>query len=405
MSTVGLTCLENGVRVVTEHVASGSVALSIHVLAGARDDPPGQAGISHLLEHMIFRGSERYSPVAAASLIDRLGDDLALSTTQEQTELVWQLSVSELERSMALLADMVLRPTFGGLEIEREVVLVEMEDAKADSSAAIENLGGRAIYGPHPLARRVTGTRGQVQRLSVNDLRHHHTRHYVGGAIVVAAAGEIHHREFVSLVKRHFGAASARRAPRRPSQRPRSAVAAKAYYRSTNSDRYSLAFAAPGIPFRSPLYLPIELTLDCLCRLKSSLLWEELRERRGLVYDLQGWSLPFSDAGEIVITTTTSPQEAIHVRRVVRRTLTKVQQDGLGKRLALARQSRLALNALDGATERAGVIGQQVVYGVKPESTADSRRRIAAVSEREVARALKLFAPERFSVIGLRPQG
>lgn len=401
MAQIGLTTLPNGVRVVSERFAASSVALSVRVRAGARDDPKGQEGISHLLEHMLLRGSKGYPAEAIAATSDRIGDRLTLSTTHEETVLEWLLLPRQLRRGLEMLADMVLRPDLEDLEVEREVVLTEMADEEDDNEVISHAISSQAVFGPHPLARRVIGTRQAVASIDPDDLRRHHARHYVGGGIVVAAAGDVRHRDLVSLVRRLFGAAPPCNPPRR--SRPSAPSIPYNYRSKTATERYSLAFAAPGVSSSSPLLPPCLLLMDALANLESSLLWKELRTDRGLVYDVRGWVGTFSDAGQLDLSLTTAPETARRARRVVRETLEHFQEEGPGHRLALAYESRLARQALYGPEDRADAIGEQVMQGLVPKSAAQTRREWAAVDERAVRRALKLFDPSRFSVIGLLP--
>lgn len=401
MAQIGLTTLPNGIRVVSERFLDVSIALSVRIRVGARDDPPGQEGISHLLEHMLLRGSEGYSPEERAAISDRLGDQLRLSVSHEDTVLEWSLLPTQLEAGLALVADLVLNPTFADLEVEREVVLTEMEDEDADHSILSDALSSQAVFGHHPLSRRVIGTKRAVQSISEADLRAHHARHYSGSGIVISAAGDIRHQELVKLVRRLFAAAPRRALPRR--RRPTLAAVPYSYRRKTASERYSLAFAAPGVAMASPLLAPCELVMDALTNLESSLLWKELRLERGLVYSVNGWVSTFSDAGQIGLRLTTAPETARQARRVVFEGLARVQDEGLGERLELARASRLTAISLSGSDERADLLGEQVMNGLLPCSLAEARRRLAAVDHRQLKRALKLFAPDRFSVIGVTP--
>lgn len=401
MLQIGLTTLQNGVRVVSERFSASSVALSVRIRAGARDDPAGQEGISHLLEHMLLRGSANYPAEAIAATSDRIGDRLTLSTSHEETVLEWLVLPNQVRRALTMVADMVLRPELEGLAVEREVVLTEMADEEDDTEVLSHSISSQAVFGSHPLSRRVIGTRPSVKAISRDDLCRHHARHYVGGGIVVAAAGDIRHRELVALAKTLFASAPARNPPRR--SRP-SAPAIPYNYRSkTATERYSLAFAAPGVASSSPLLAPCTLLMDALANLDSSLLWKELRTDRGLVYDVRGWVGTFSDAGQLGLSLTTAPETARQARRVVRQTLERFRDEGPGHRLALAHECCLARQALYGPEDRVDAIGERVMQGLEPKSAAQTQREWAAVDARAVSRALKLFDPDRFSVIGVAP--
>src|SRR5512133_638678 len=204
--------LDSGERVITERVPSvRSVALGYWIGVGSRDEKAERAGVSHFLEHLLFKGSAQYSATEIAEIFDGLGGELNAATSREHTVLYARVPDAHLETAVDVMADMVFCPTFAELDAEREVVLEEIAMYEDTPQELVHDLFSEAVFGDQPLGRPVIGTRDVIASVSRRALAAYHRSMYVGGNVVAAAAGHPEHDTIV----RHVG-----RAPRRPADTP-----------------------------------------------------------------------------------------------------------------------------------------------------------------------------------------
>ena len=201
--------LENGLKVVTielPHLHSGMVAA--YVRAGSRHETPGTNGVSHFLEHLFFRGSEGHPEGRAMNaLVEDSGGSLNGVTTRDHGYYYTPIHPTRLETAVSVLGDMLRRPLFKDIELEREVILEEILDEVDEDGRDIDvdNLSKRALYRNHPLGFKIAGTRETVAALTEADLRAHHLRCYGARNLVLAVAGPLRHQDVVELARRHFG--------------------------------------------------------------------------------------------------------------------------------------------------------------------------------------------------------
>src|SRR5580658_692768 len=185
-----ITTLDSGVRVVSERVPGvRSVALGVWIATGSVLESERQAGISHLLEHMLFRGTERYGSREIDEIFDGMGAEINAGTDKETTSLYTRVLDRHLERAFDVVADMVWRPRFGELEAEREVVLEEIAMYEDDPQDRVFDVLGEAVFGSHPLGRAVIGRADVVAAADRDQLGAFHAARYIPANVVIAAAG------------------------------------------------------------------------------------------------------------------------------------------------------------------------------------------------------------------------
>ena len=207
-----ITELDSGIRVVTEAVPSvRSVALGLWVRTGSRDETPAQAGVSHFLEHLLFKGTKRYSAIEIAEMFDGLGAAVNAATGKESTNLYARFLDTHTDEAFDLLAEMLLGPTYPEIDSEREVVLEEIAMYEDEPQDKVHDVLDRAVFGGHPLGRRVLGEAGVISSIPIPDIDAYHRAHYTGANIVVAAAGNVEHEQIVELSKRHVEPPAAER--------------------------------------------------------------------------------------------------------------------------------------------------------------------------------------------------
>ena len=245
-----ITTLDCGVRVVTERVPGvRSVALGFWIATGSAAEREAEAGISHLLEHMLFRGTERYGSEEIDQIFDAMGAEINAGTDKEATSLYTRVLDGHLERAFDVMGDMIWHPRFGELEAEREVVLEEIAMYEDDPQDRVFDILGRAIFGEHPLGRPVIGRAEVVAGVDREQIAAFHAERYRPPVIVIAAAGSLDHEPD----RRGWPPRAPRRGPRRkpgpgpgPRRRHPSSRRAATSWRKTPSST-TCASAGAGI--------------------------------------------------------------------------------------------------------------------------------------------------------------
>src|SRR5919197_4906248 len=200
-----LTELDSGVRVVTEQMPSvRSSALGFWIRAGSRDEGQEQAGISHFLEHLLFKGTERFSSLEIDEAFDAIGAEVNAGTGKETTSVYSRFLDRHLERAFDVLQDMVLRPSYPDIESERQVVIEEIAMYEDEPSDKVHDVLSAAVFGDHPLGRPIIGKANVIANVPVPEIADYHDARYTGPNLVVAAAGRLEHDRLVELVAEAF---------------------------------------------------------------------------------------------------------------------------------------------------------------------------------------------------------
>ncbi|HEX2044110.1 MAG TPA: pitrilysin family protein, partial [Gaiellaceae bacterium] len=184
-----LTTLDSGMRVVTEPIpAVRSVAIGFWIGAGSRDEDDAHAGVSHFLEHLLFKGSSRYSAVEIAEVFDAFGGELNAATARDYTVVYARVMDEHLETALDVMSDMVFSPTFADMDAEREVVLEEIAMVEDTPQELIFDVITNAVFGEHPLGRPVLGSADVISSISRRSVGAYHRRRYRPDSVVVATA-------------------------------------------------------------------------------------------------------------------------------------------------------------------------------------------------------------------------
>ncbi len=210
-----LTELDSGERVVSEKVPGvRSVAIGFWIGSGSRDERPDRAGVSHFIEHLLFKGSRRHGAQEIAEIFDEMGSELNAATSREHTVVYARIPDSHLERALDVMTGMVFEPTFSELDAEREVVLEEIAMYEDTPGEAVHDLFSEAVFGGHALGRPVIGTVEVIAGIGRRAIAGYHASAYVESNVVIAAAGNVDHEHLVRALRRE-GGGRRRRAGRR----------------------------------------------------------------------------------------------------------------------------------------------------------------------------------------------
>lgn len=307
-----------------------SVSLGIYVGAGSRYEAPEQAGISHFVEHMLFKGTaKRPRPEDVAGAIENLGGIQNASTDREVTAYWCKVARPHFEVGIDVLLDMVLNSTFAPEEIEKERgVIIEELNQVQDSPAEVATLLIDELMWPdQPLGRDIAGTRESVSGITRQMLLDYMQQQYSAGNAVVTVAGNIEHHEVVDHLKASMaGWATHQAAPMIPAVGP--AEGERVRVKSRKSEQAHVCIAAPGLPADHPDRYALGLLSTALGEGMTSRLFLDIRERRGLAYDVHSYLSYFQDTGTVNVYAGVDPRNAAQTVAAVTEQLRRLG-DGL----------------------------------------------------------------------------
>jgi predicted Zn-dependent peptidase len=401
-----LTELESGVRIVTEHMDSvRSVALGFWIGTGSSAEDGPEAGLSHLIEHMLFRGTSRYESLQIDQLFDAMGAELNAGTGKETTSVYARVLDVHLAEAFDVMADMVWRPRFdeGELEQEREIVLEEIAMYEDDPQDKVFDVLGEAVFGDHPLGRAIIGRAEVVGGAIPGALRAFHAARYVPANVVVAAAGSVDHDALVELVRTSGVERPGMSSPALPSapadEAPRMRFVAK------ETEQYHVCLGAPGIARDDDRRFALRVLDNILGGTSSSRLFQEVREKRGLAYNVYSFQSMYAGTGQVGLYLGTRPDNVVRAMAVVADELERMRQDPASEdELARSKENvkgRIVLS-LESTTARMNRLGASVLADMPLMSVDEVIERIDAVTLDDIAvLARDLFAPERLSAAGI----
>jgi predicted Zn-dependent peptidase len=403
-----ITTLDSGVRVVTERLPYvRSVALGFLMNAGSAGEHDGEAGISHLLEHMLFRGTASYGSQEIDELFDAMGAEINAGTDKEATSLYTRVLDVHLERAFDVMADMVWRPRFGELEAEREVVLEEIAMYEDDPQDRVFDILGQAIFGEHPLGRAVIGTAAVISAVDREQLAAFHASRYRPGSIVIAAAGSVEHDALLELVR----AAEAEEGPS-GLEGPVAAAPAPEFtprvrFLEKDTEQYHVCVGGGGIGREDERRFALRVLEGILGGTSSSRLFQEVRERRGLAYSVFSFSNLYAQTGEVGLYVGTRPENLGEALKVVAGELERCLSDpATEQELSRSRENlkgRMVLG-LESTGARMGRLGAALLNNMPILSVDEVIERIDAVTLEQLRElASELYDPARLSLAGVGP--
>jgi predicted Zn-dependent peptidase len=403
-----ITTLDSGVRVVTERVPSvRSVALGFWIGTGSAAEDDSQAGISHLLEHMLFRGSSRFGSEEIDQIFDAMGAEINAGTDRETTSLYTRVLDRHLERAFDVMGDMLWRPRFEELEAEREVVLEEIAMYEDDPQDRVFDVLGGAVFGSHPLGRAVIGNAQVVGNATREQLRGFHDERYVPKRVVIAAAGSVEHEAVVAMARaaereREHASTAAVLAPRGDPDFQR-----RVRFLEKDTEQYHLCLGGAGLARDDERRFALRVLEGILGGTSSSRLFQEVRERRGLAYSVFSFSSLFATTGEVGLYVGTRPDNLEEALAVVAKELERCVEDPASEEeLTRSRENlkgRVVLS-LESTGARMSRLGSSVLNDMEILSVDEVIERIDAVQIADLRElADELFRPGRLSVACVGP--
>jgi len=402
-----LTELTTGERVISERVPGvRSVALGFWIGAGSRDEPVARAGVSHFIEHLLFKGSLNYSAQEIAEIFDELGGELNAATSRETTVVYARIPDDRLERALDVMADMVFRPAFVDVDSEREVVLEEIAMVEDTPNDLVHDIAAEAVFGSHPLGRPVIGRAEVISSVSRRALAGYHRRAYQAQNIVLAAAGNVRHDELVSLLTERADGASA--GPGLAARKPVTGDGRPTVrFQRKDTEQYHVCLSAPGISRIDDRRFAASLMDAIVGGSASSRLFQEIREKRGMAYSVYSYSSQYGDTGQIGVYAGTREENVAECLEIAVAELTDIAGGNVrADELARAKENlkgRILLS-LESTSARMTRLGKSTVTDTPLLTPEQIVRRLEAVTAAQVAElADALLAPERLSVAGIGP--
>jgi predicted Zn-dependent peptidase len=399
------TVLPSGMTLITETMSEvRSACLGFWVGTGSRDEGDGEAGISHFLEHLLFKGTPTRSARSIAEDTDAVGGDMNAYTTKEYTTFYMRLLGENLDLGLEILSDIMWNPALRTDEVdaERQVILEEVlmhRDEPAD--VVYENLS-TAVFGDHPLGREVLGLPDVITSVSVDKIRNFCEHHYRPCNIVVAAAGDVNHEHLVQGLEDRFTGLTGGESPKREAPGP---TKSQISVERRDTEQAHVVLGMRGFSRRDPDRYALSMLNHALGGGLSSRLFQKVREERGLCYSIGSDRVAYADAGLLSISVSTSPENVDEVLKIVLGELEDLEAHGVSDReLELAKGHLKAdtLLSLEDSGSRMSRLGAGMLLQGEVVTADEAIRRMLAVTKEDVARVAQTVLREQrvLAVVG-----
>jgi predicted Zn-dependent peptidase len=393
---------------VTEAMPSvRSVSLGFWIGTGSRGESDDEAGLSHLIEHLLFKGSSKYASLEIDQIFDAMGAELNAGTGKETTSVYARVIDDHVDTAFDVIADMVFRPALEDVESERAVILEEIAMYEDDPQEKVFDVLGDAVFGEHPLGRAIIGRADVVAGVPVPEIARFHGSRYMPSNVVIAAAGAVDHDAIVALAAERIPAAG----PSLPgglAVTPAPAVVgARRRFERKETEQFHVCLGGPGLSRHDDRRFALRVLDNIFGGTSSSRLFQEVREQRGLAYAVYSFTSAFQDSGQIGLYVGTRSDKLAEALSVVETELERMRHEpATAEELLRAKENlkgRIVL-ALESTGARMNRLGSEVLAGAPLLSLDEVVRRIDAVTIDDLAAlADSLWASEHLSAAGIGP--
>jgi predicted Zn-dependent peptidase len=404
------TVLDNGLTVLSERMPGvRSVAFGAWVRAASIHESRERMGVSHLLEHMVFKGTATRSARDIALSLEQLGGSLDAYTAREHTSFQARVLDEHLHDAADVIADLVFRPSIRAedLKLERKVVLEEISMVDDTPDDLVFELHNEQLWGEHPYGYSILGTRDTVSKLGVRELKALHDSAYVPNNIVVAAAGNLEHDALVDELQRTgWGDPQPSDIASLRTIQPNGAPPANRHVERDGAQTH-IVLGSVTVPYTDPRRYPIVLVGVMLGGGMSSRLFQRVREELGLAYSVYGFQSFHADTGSHGVYVGTAPGTAMQAVEAINEELARVAREGLPEHeLASAKsqvKGQLTLSLESPSSKMYRAAGTEL-YGEQYRTLDETLALIDAITMDEVAAvSAEFFAPERQTILSLGP--
>jgi predicted Zn-dependent peptidase len=381
-----------------------SASLGIWVKAGSRSETLAEHGISHVLEHMAFKGTKSRNALEIAETIENVGGDLNAATSVEHTGYFARVLKEDVPLSADILADILQNSLFEQTELDREqqVIVQEIGAARDNPDDHVFDLFQEAAYPDQAIGRTILGTVDSVKSFSPDTIRDYMDRNYVGDQMVVCAAGNVDHEALVEIADNRFHGLRASGAPM-----PEKAKYVGGESRAlSDHEQAHIVLGFEGRAYNSDGFYAAQILASILGGGMSSRLFQEVREKRGLCYSVYAFHWAFADSGIFGVAASTGEEEVTDLIPVVVDELLKATETITDEEVLRVRQQIRAglLMSLESPSSRAGQLARQQILWGRPiplQETVDRINRITADRVKQIAR--QVLDRGAFSLAGIGP--
>ena len=403
-----LTTLESGVRIATEAMPSvRSVSLGFWVGTGSRYESDAQAGLSHLLEHLLFKGTEKYASLEIDQIFDGMGAELNAGTGKETTSVYARVIDEHLVDAFDVMADMVFRPTLSDMDSERQVILEEIAMYEDDPQEKVFDLLGEVTFGDDPLGRAIIGRAEVISETPAEQIAAFHRERYRPDNVVIAAAGAVDHDALVQLARERIGDLAPNGSARAAAHTAVAPAGIRRRFERKDTEQYHVCLGATGMSRHDDRRFSLRVLDTIFGGTSSSRLFQEVREKRGLAYAVYSFSSAYADTGQVGLYVGTRGDNLVSALTVVGSELRRLREEpATPEELHRAKENlkgRVVL-ALESTGARMNRLGSEILADTPLMPIDEVVERIESVSLEDLAElAEELWAPERMSAAGIGP--
>lgn len=399
--------LQNGIRVVSEAIPYvKSVTLGIWVGTGSRFEGEHNHGISHFIEHMVFKGTANRSAKDLAETVDEVGGQLNAFTGKEHTCYYIKVLDTHLELALDVLSDMLLSSNFDAEDIkrEREVVLEEVHMYEDTPDELVHDIHLNKTWANHPLGRNILGTIASIEKFDKNLINQYYDDFYRPDNIVIAAAGNLTHERLEELSERFFG--------KMKGNKQQGTIVAPSLITSHTIhnkaiEQVHICLGTASVPQSSPAIYPLHILNNILGGGISSRLFQSIREEKGLAYSIYSYQTNYSDAGLFTIYAGTRPNNVVQVTDLIWKNIDTLKNTGITARELTKTKEQLKgglLLGLESSSSRMSRIGKMEITLGKHITLDEVVEKIDKVSLEDIKEVgERLFTPETLCFTALGP--
>ena len=397
-----ITTLPNGMRVASEFLAGvESVAVAVSVGVGARYETEAENGISHLLEHMAFKGTKTRTARDIAEIFDAIGGQLNAYTSMEQTVYYAKVLKQDVSVAVDVLADIMQNSTFAKDELarEKEVVIQEIAMTNDSPDDLVVDYFDKTAFANQPLGRSILSTAEKVAGYNSDDLRKYMTAYYRPQRMILTAAGNIKHEDFVALVQQFFTM------PKMPDAKPFDPANYTGGEALVTGDfeQLHLQIGLPAVSVHSPDYYALQLYTTILGGGMSSRLFQEVREKRGLAYTVYAMGTGYMDAGIMSVYAAAAPEKAGELSGVLCEQIAGMAADISDAEITRAKNQQKAelLMARENPQTVASWIGRHLLMFGEYREAAQIIKKIEAISKEQLLAFAKKIVSGKLTIAAL----
>ena len=405
------TVLPGGLRIITEQMPSvRSAAIGIWVNVGSRDEVASQTGSAHYLEHLLFKGTKNRTALDISSTIDAVGGEMNAFTSKEVTCFYTRVLDTSVPEAIEVLVDMITSATITSVDVdqERQVVLEEIAMRDDDPADIVHEQFSRALYGDAPLGRSILGTVENISSLSRRSIHGFYRKYYTPDRLVVAVAGNIDHASIVKQIRKAFNLGGfdlgGEEIPYVPSKVKTKVSHSGGFVKfDKTTEQANLVIGVPGLDRADERRYIQSVFNAALGGGMSSRLFQEVREKRGLVYTVYSFGQQFQDAGMAGVYAGCSPKNLEQVTQVITDVLDEVALNGITEAELVKAKGQVSgamvLGLEDTSSRMSRIARSEMNHGYVP-SVSQVLERISAVTLEEVhTLAHHLWSQERLTAV------